>query len=331
MRIAILTICKTLIIVVSVLIGLAYLTLLERKILGSMQLRMGPQVVGVWGVLQPFADAVKLFGKETILPTHANLIIFWIAPILSLFLALVGWGVIPYGTGIVLADLNIGILYLFAVSSLGVYAVLCSGWASNSKYPFLGALRASAQMISYEVSIGLIILTVVLAAGSLNLTEIVLAQRYIWYIIPLFPACIMFFISSLAETFRPPFDLPESESELVSGYNTEYSALNFGLFFLAEYSHIILMSFFNALLFLGGWLPPLSIAPFTWIPEIVWLSIKVSFYVFCFVWTRASLPRIRFDQLMYLGWKSYLPLSLAYFLFIAGILIGFDYVPPLAK
>lgn len=296
-----------------------------------MQLRMGPQVVGVWGVLQPFADAVKLFGKETILPTHANLIIFWIAPILSLFLALVGWGVIPYGTGIVLADLNIGILYLFAVSSLGVYAVLCSGWASNSKYPFLGALRASAQMISYEVSIGLIILTVVLAAGSLNLTEIVLAQRYIWYIIPLFPACIMFFISSLAETFRPPFDLPESESELVSGYNTEYSALNFGLFFLAEYSHIILMSFFNALLFLGGWLPPLSIAPFTWIPEIVWLSIKVSFYVFCFVWTRASLPRIRFDQLMYLGWKSYLPLSLAYFLFIAGILIGFDYVPPLAK
>lgn len=331
MRIVILTICKTLIIVVSVLIGLAYLTLLERKILGSMQLRMGPQVVGVWGVLQPFADAVKLFGKETILPTHANLIIFWIAPILSLFLALVGWGVIPYGTGIMLADLNIGILYLFAVSSLGVYAVLCSGWASNSKYPFLGALRASAQMISYEVSIGLIILTVVLAAGSLNLTEIVLAQRYIWYIIPLFPACIMFFISSLAETFRPPFDLPESESELVSGYNTEYSALNFGLFFLAEYSHIILMSFFNALLFLGGWLPLLPIAPFTWIPEIVWLSIKVTFYVFCFVWTRASLPRIRFDQLMYLGWKSYLPLSLAYFLFIAGILIGFDYVPPLAK
>lgn len=324
------TFCKTLIIVVSVLIGLAYLTLLERKILGSMQLRMGPQVVGIWGVLQPFADAVKLFGKETILPTHANLIIFWIAPILSLFLALVGWGVIPFGTGIVLGDLNIGILYLFAVSSLGVYAVLCSGWASNSRYPFLGALRASAQMISYEVSIGLIILTVVLAAGSLNLTDIVLAQRYIWYIIPLFPACIMFFISSLAETFRPPFDLPEGESELVSGYNTEYSALNFGLFFLAEYSHIILMSFFNALLFLGGWLPPIYIAPFTWIPEIIWLSIKVTIFVFLFVWTRASLPRIRFDQLMYLGWKSYLPLSLAYFIFIAGIIIGFDCVPPLA-
>lgn len=316
------------IIVVSVLIALAYLTLLERKILGSMQLRMGPQVVGVWGVLQPFADAVKLFTKETILPTHANLIIFWIAPILSLFLALVGWGVIPFGTGQVLADLNIGILYLFAVSSLGVYAVLCSGWASNSRYPFLGALRASAQMISYEVSIGLIILTVVVSTGSLNLTEIVLAQRYIWYIIPLFPACIMFFISSLAETFRPPFDLPEGESELVSGYNTEYSALNFGLFFLAEYSHIILMSFFNALLFLGGWLPPLYWTPFLWVPEIIWLAIKVTIFVFLFVWTRASLPRIRFDQLMYLGWKSYLPLSLAYLIAIIGILIGWNAIPP---
>jgi len=229
----------------------------------------------------------------------------------------------------VLSDLNIGIFYLFAVSSLGVYAVLCSGWASNSRYPFLGALRASAQMISYEVSIGLIILTIIIAAGSLNLSEIVIAQQDIWYIIPLFPAFVMFFISSLAETFRPPFDLPEGESELVSGFNTEYSALNFGLFFLAEYSHIILVSFFNAILFLGGWLPLVQLAPFTWIPEIVWLSLKISGFVILFIWTRASLPRIRFDHLMYLGWKTYLPFSLAYLFFILGLLIGFDWVPPL--
>lgn len=325
----ILTLCKIILIVVSVLIALAFLTLLERKILGSMQLRMGPQTVGVWGVLQPFADAIKLFGKESIIPTHANKIIHWIAPVLSLFLALVGWGVVPFGTGVVLADLNIGILYLLAVSSLSVYAVLSAGWGSNSRYPFLGALRASAQMISYEVSIGLIILTVVIVTGSLNLMEIVLAQSYIWYIIPMLPAGLMFFISSLAETFRPPFDLPEGESELVSGYNTEYSALNFGLFFLAEYSHIILMSFFNAILFFGGWLPIINCAPFNWFPEIFWLSLKVSFFVFLFVWTRASLPRIRFDQLMYLGWKSFLPFSLAYLILIAGLLIGFDCVPPL--
>lgn len=294
-----------------------------------MHLRMGPQVVGLWGLLQPFADAVKLFSKETILPNHSNTAIFLIAPILSLGLALIGWAVIPFGSGLVLADLNIGVLYMFAVSSLGVYAILCSGWASNSRYPFLGALRASAQMISYEVSIGLIILTIVISAGSLNLTEIVNAQRGIWYFIPLFPAFLMFFVSSLAETARQPFDLPEGESELVSGYNTEYSALSFGLFFLAEYSHIIIMSFFNSILFFGGWLSPLSIIEINFIPEIFWLGIKVTFFTFLWIWTRAALPRMRFDNLMYLGWKSYLPLSLAYLIFVAGQLIGFDIIPPI--
>lgn len=318
------------VIVVAVLVGIAYLTLLERKVLGSMQLRVGPQTVGVWGVLQPFADAVKLLAKESIIPNHANRVIYVMAPVISLVLALIGWAVIPLGTGVVLADINIGILYLFAVSSLGAYAVLCSGWSSNSKYSFLGALRATAQMISYEVSIGLIILTVVLSAGSLNLTEIVLAQSSIWYLFPLLPASVMFFISSLAETFRPPFDCVEAESELVSGFHTEYSAVLFVLFFLSEYGHVILMSYFNVILFWGGWLPPISIPIFLFIPEVIWLGLKVSFFLFLFIWARASLPRIRFDNLMHLGWKTFLPLSLACYLFLSAFLLAFDYLPPVA-
>ena len=318
---------KVIIITIVALVCLAFLTLWERKILGSMHLRTGPTAVGWIGVLQPIADAVKLFSKETVLPNHANIGIFLMSPVIGLTLALIGWAVIPFGYGAVLADLNIGILYLFAVSSLGVYAILCSGWASNSRYPFLGALRASAQMISYEVSIGIIILTVVVSAGSLNLTEIVLAQKGMWYGIALYPSFVMFLISSLAETFRAPFDLPESESELVSGYNTEYSALTFGLFFLAEYSHIIMMSYFNAILFLGGWLSPSWILD--WIPGVIWLGIKVSFLVFWWVWARGSLPRFRYDNIMNLGWKSYLPLSLGHFVLVLGMLIGCDYIAPL--
>lgn len=312
---------QVLIIIVAVLIGIAYLTLLERKVLGSMQLRLGPQTVGIWGVLQPFADAVKLLAKESIIPAPANRIIFLVAPLVSFILALAGWAVIPFGTGAVLADINIGILYLFAVSSLGAYAVLCAGWSSNSRYSFLGSLRATAQMISYEVSIGLIILTVVLSSGSLNLTEIVLGQTTIWYLFPLLPAAAMFYISSLAETFRPPFDCVEAESELVSGFHTEYSAVLFVLFFLSEYGHVLLMSYFNVILFWGGWLPIINLAPFTWIPDAVWLSVKVAFFLFLFIWTRAALPRIRFDSLMQLGWKSLLPLSLACYLFISGVVV----------
>jgi NADH-quinone oxidoreductase subunit H len=313
-------ILKILAIVVPLLIGVAYLTLAERKVLGSMQLRKGPNVVGVFGLLQPLADGLKLFSKETILPTHANKIIFLIAPILGFILALISWAAIPYGEGAVLADINLSILYVLAVSSIGVYSVLMSGWSSNSKYAFFGAIRAVAQMISYEVSLGMIIITVILCAGSFNLTDIVLAQKEIYFIIPLFPAFIMFFISALAETNRPPFDLAEGESELVSGFNVEYSAMTFALFFLAEYSHIIIMSVLTSLLFLGGWLSPL--------PGILgdgplWLGLKATFITFVFVWVRASFPRIRYDQLMQLLWKNYLPLSLALVVFVSSFIYAF--------
>lgn len=319
---------KVLIIVLPLLIGVAYLTLAERKVLASIQLRKGPNVVGIYGLLQPISDAVKLFAKETILPTHANLAIFIIAPVLSLTLSLISWAVIPYSEGAVLADLNIGILYLFAVSSISVYAILMSGWASNSKYAFFGAIRAAAQMISYEVSIGLIIISVVLCAGGLNLTSIVMAQEEIWFIVPLFPAAIMFFVSALAETNRAPFDLTEGESELVSGFNVEYSAMTFALFFLAEYGHIILMSLLTVLLFFGGWLSPFSSLTFLpSLPPVFWLSIKTTFFVFVFIWVRGSFPRMRYDQLMMLLWKSYLPLSLGYVIFVSSVLLAFNGLP----
>nr|YP_004935629.1 NADH dehydrogenase subunit 1 [Eunapius subterraneus]ACY35561.1 NADH dehydrogenase subunit 1 [Eunapius subterraneus]AEK94598.1 NADH dehydrogenase subunit 1 [Ephydatia fluviatilis] len=323
-------ILKILAILVPLLISIAYLTLAERKVLGYIQCRKGPNVVGVYGLLQPLADGLKLFIKEIIIPNHANIFIYIMAPILSLTLAFMAWGVIPYGQGIVFSDLGIGILYLFAVSSISVYAILMSGWSSNSKYAFLGAIRAAAQMISYEVSIGLIIISVVLCVGSLNLTEIVLTQKPIWFIIPLFPAAIMFFVSALAETNRVPFDLTEGESELVSGYNVEYSSMSFALFFLAEYAHIILMSTFGVILFLGGWM--VTSAPWLNHANIFILSpilgLKVSIIIFLFIWVRASYPRIRYDQLMVLLWKSYLPLSLAFVVLVSGILIGFNALPP---
>ena len=314
---------KVVVILVSLLISIAYLTLAERKVLGYMQVRKGPNVVGVYGLLQPLADGLKLFIKEIIIPNHANMFIYIMAPILSLTLAFIAWGVIPYGPGVVLSDLGIGVLYLFVVSSISVYAVLMSGWSSNSKYAFLGAIRAAAQMISYEVSIGLIIIAVILCVGSLSLSEIVLAQENMPFILPLFPAAIMFFVSVLAETNRVPFDLTEGESELVSGFNVEYSSMSFALFFLAEYCHIILMSTFGALLFLGGWLLPFNIFGMT--PSFynfVWFAMKIVMIVFLFIWIRATYPRIRYDQLMTLLWKSYLPLSGAFVVLVSGILIG---------
>lgn len=312
---------KIIIIVVPLLIAVAYVTLAERKIMGSMQLRKGPNVVGVFGLLQPLADGLKLFSKETILPTHSNIMIFILGPILSLMLALISWGVIPYSETAVLSDINVSVLYLFAVSSISVYAILMSGWGSNSKYAFFGAIRAAAQMISYEVCIGLILLSVIVCVGELNLIKIVNAQKDCWFIFPLFPAALMFFVSALAETNRAPFDHAEGESELVSGFNTEYSGMTFALFFLAEYSHIILMSLLTALLFLGGWLPFTQVLSF--IPGEINLGLKTTLLVFTFVWVRASFPRMRYDALMQLLWKSYLPLSLGYLILVSSIMIIF--------
>ena len=320
---------QILIIIVPLLIAVAYFTLAERKILASIQRRRGPMVVGLWGLGQALADGLKLLVKETILPSSSNVIIFIIAPILTFLLAIMGWAVIPYGEGLVLSDLNVGILYIFAVSSLGVYGIITSGWASNSKYAFLGALRSTAQMVSYEVSIGLILINVLLCAGSLNLSTIVLAQESIWYIIPLFPVFLMFFISALAETNRAPFDLPEAEAELVAGYNVEYSAMGFALFFLGEYTNILVMCALLVIFFLGGWLPLIDMFPFTWIPGPVWFGIKMSLMVFAFIWVRGAYPRYRYDQLMRLGWKVLLPLSLAWVLLTAGILVAFDWLPVL--
>jgi NADH-quinone oxidoreductase subunit H len=295
--------------------------------MGAIQRRKGPNVVGYLGLLQPLADGLKLFVKETILPSNANTILFIAAPILTFLLSLLGWAVIPFGNGIVLSDINLGVLYLFAISSLAVYGIIISGWASNSKYAFLGALRSAAQMVSYEVSIGLILLSVVLCAGSLNLTEIVNAQESIWYIVPLFPMGVMFFISALAETNRHPFDLPEAEAELVSGYNVEYSAFGFALFFLGEYANMLLMSSLTTILFLGGWLPPFDWEILQIIPGPIWFSLKVSFFVILFIWVRAAFPRYRYDQLMHLGWKIFLPLSIGWLVLTAGILISFDWLP----
>jgi NADH-quinone oxidoreductase subunit H len=321
------TLLKILSIVVPLLIAVAYFTIAERKIMGAIQRRRGPNVIGFIGLLQPLADGLKLFVKETTLPTSANNALFLLAPGLSFVLSLIGWSVIPLAEGVVICHLNLGVLYLFAVSSLNVYGILFAGWSSNSKYAFLGAMRSAAQMISYEISIGFTVLSVVVCAGSFNLTTIVLAQQKIWFIVPLLPVFIIFYISMLAETNRHPFDLPEAEAELVSGYNVEYSAMTFALFFLGEYANMILMSAFAAILFLGGWLPPLNIFFLNWVPGTIWLCLKIVVGVTFFIVTRATLPRYRYDQLMNLGWKCFLPLTLGYLIFTVGILISFNYLP----
>ena len=299
---------------------IAYLTYFERKVIGAIQLRKGPNVVGPFGLLQPLADGLKLLTKETIFPENSNKFIFALSPILTFALALLGWAVIPVDFKIVLADINVGIMYVFAISSLGVYGIIMAGWASNSRYAFLGALRSAAQMISYEVSIGLIIVSVLLTSRSLNLSEIVMAQTDMWYVIPHFPMFIIFFISTLAETNRAPFDLPEAESELVAGYNVEYSSMTFGLFFLGEYGNMILMSSMSTILFLGGWLPPFDTEYFNIIPGFLWFLLKVTFLLFVFLWVRATLPRYRYDQLMSLGWKLFLPLSLFWIIITSSFL-----------
>ena len=314
-------------ILVPLLLSVAYLTYAERKVIAAMQLRKGPNVVGPFGLLQPIADAVKLLFKETILPAGANKVVFLAAPILTFVLGLIGLAVIPFDEGWVLADINVGILYLFAISSLGVYGVIMAGWASNSKYPFLSALRSAAQMVSYEVSMGFVIVTVLICVGSLNLTDIVLAQKDLWFAVPLLPMFVVFFISILAETNRSPFDLAEGESEIVAGFFLEYSSLSFALFFLGEYANMILMSAMTTILFLGGWLPIVDVAPFNWIPGIVWFAGKTALVLFFFLWVRATFPRYRYDQLMRLGWKVFLPLSLFWVVLTAGVLIAFDWVP----
>lgn len=316
-----------LVITVPILLSVAYLTLAERKVIGWMQLRKGPNVVGPFGLLQPLADGLKLFLKETIVPAGSNRALFVIAPMLTFILALIAWAVIPFDEGLVLADINVGVLYLFAISSLGVYGIVVAGWASNSKYAFLGALRSAAQMVSYEVSIGFVIVTVLLCVGSLNLNDVVEAQRGLWFCIPLLPMFVVFFVSALAETNRAPFDLPEAEAELVSGYNVEYSAMTFALFFLGEYANMILMSGMTVVLFLGGWLAPVDIAPFNMIPGVIWFALKIALVLFCFLWVRATFPRYRYDQLMRLGWKVFLPLSLAWVVITAGVLVTFDLLP----
>src|SRR5690348_4526984 len=321
----IILVVEILVIVVPLLLAVAYLTYAERKVLAAAQLRMGPNVVGPFGLLQPLADGLKLLMKETVIPSSANRMVFVAAPILTFVLSLIAWAVIPFGTGLVLANINVGILYLFAISSLGVYGIIMAGWASNSKYAFLGALRSAAQMVSYEVSIGFVIVTVLLCAGSLNLSDIILAQRHVWFVLPLLPMAVIFFVSGLAETNRSPFDLPEGESELVAGYFVEYSSMTFLLFFMGEYANMVLVSAMTAILFLGGWLAPFGIAPFTWIPGAIWFLLKTALMMFVFLWVRATLPRFRYDQLMRLGWKVFLPFSLFWLVLTAGVLTAFGW------
>lgn len=304
---------RILVVVLPLLIAVAFSTLVERKVIGGIQRRRGPNVVGLFGILQPFADAAKLIFKETVIPSRANRIIFLVAPVITLMLSLMSWGAMPLMEGVVLADINVGLLYIFAMSSLGVYGIITSGWSSNSRYAFLGALRSAAQMVSYEVSIGLIVINVLMCAGTMNLTGVVLAQENIWFGIPLFFIMGLFFISVLAETNRAPFDLPEAEAELVAGYFVEYSSMSFALFFIAEYGSMLLMSTLTALLFMGGWNGLFSGA--------LWLSIKASFVLFGLIWVRAAFPRYRYDQLMRLGWKVFLPLSLAWVMFMSGLLL----------
>jgi NADH-quinone oxidoreductase subunit H len=326
------TIIVFLLIAVPVLLGVAFLTLAERKVLAAMQRRKGPNVVGFLGLLQPLADGVKLLFKEAILPATSNRIMFSMAPIAMFTISLLNWMVIPFGETIVASDLNFGVLYIFALSSLGVYGIILSGWASNSRYAFLGGLRSAAQMVSYEVSIGLILISVLLIAGTLNFVNIISFQEHIWFVFPLFPLFIMFFISALAETNRPPFDLPEAEAELVAGYNVEYSASAFALFFLGEYANIIMMSSLCIILFFGGWISPFYYIPFLhyldiFIPTTLWFTLKTSFILFCFIWVRAAFPRYRYDQLMRLGWKVFLPLSLGWVVFVSSLLVAFDWLP----
>ena len=332
-----LMLAHTLAVLLPLLGAVAYLTYAERKVLAMMQLRQGPITVGPFGLFQPLADAVKLMHKETIIPASANRGVFMIAPILTFLLSLSAWAVIPFGDNLVAANINVGVLYLFAISSLGVYGIMMAGWASNSKYPFLGGLRSAAQMVSYEVSLGLVIVTVLLTVGSLNLTDIVNAHQPFWLWLLLSPMMVVFFISALAETNRVPFDLPEGESEIVGGFNTEYSSLSFGVFFLAEYANMILMAAMTSILFLGGWLPPfglhLGLSHYLplWtinIAGIVWFAVKISAILFVFLWIRATLPRYRYDQLMRLGWKIFLPFSLVWVVVIAGVILATGYHPP---
>jgi NADH-quinone oxidoreductase subunit H len=329
--ILVITTLKALAIIVPVLIGMAYLTYAERKVLAAMQLRRGPNVVGPFGLFQPFADAIKMMMKETIVPSGASRLLFILAPMLTFSLAVIAWAVIPVNDGWAIANINVGVLYLFAISSLGVYGVIIAGWASNSKYAFLGALRSAAQMVSYEVSMGFVMVTVLLCVGSLNLNDVVLAQRNVWFAIPLFPMFVIFFISTLAETNRSPFDLPEGESEIVAGFFVEYSAMTFALFFLGEYTNMILMSAMTSILFLGGWLAPFADSSigflFTWIPGPIWFIAKIMFVLFFFLWTRATFPRFRYDQLMRLGWKIFLPFSLFYLVLVAGVLLVMGWLP----
>jgi NADH-quinone oxidoreductase subunit H len=317
---AALILLETLVVLVPLLLLVAYATYAERKILAAIQLRQGPNLVGPWGVWQAFADAGKMLLKETIIPEGSNRLLFLIAPIITFTLAMMAWAVIPFADGWQVANINLGILYLYGISSLGVYGIIIAGWASNSKYAFLGALRSAAQMVSYEVSMGFILVAVLLCVGSLNLHDIVAAQRKIWFFLPMFPMFVVFFVSCLAETNRSPFDIPEGESEIVAGFFVEYSAMAFALFFLGEYANMFLMSALTTILFLGGWLPPAEIAPFTWIPGVFWFLFKVLALMFVFIWVRGTLPRYRYDQLMRLGWKVFLPLSLGWIVLTAAVL-----------
>ena len=320
----VLTVLEALAMIVPVLMMMAYLTFAERKVMAAMQLRRGPNVVGPFGLFQPFADAIKMMFKETIIPTGANRVLFLMAPMLTFALAVMAWAVIPVNDGWAIANINVGVLYLFAISSLGVYGIIIAGWASNSKYAFLGAMRSAAQMVSYEVSIGFVMVSVLLCVGSLNLNDIVLAQRHVWFCVPLLPMFVVFFISGLAETNRSPFDLPEGESEIVAGFFVEYSAMAFALFFLGEYTNMILMSGMTTILFLGGWLGPFGLWPAI---GPLWFILKVCVVLFFFIWVRATFPRYRYDQLMRLGWKVFLPLTLFWLVLTAGVLMAFGWLP----
>ena len=318
---------KIMLLILPVLTAVALIVWLDRRVWAFVQKRRGPNVVGPFGLFQSLADALKYIFKEIIIPATSNKIIFILAPIVTMTLALIAWAVIPFGKGIVLSDINVGILYLFAVSSLGVYGIIMGGWASNSKYPFFGSIRSAAQMVSYEVSIGVIIINVLLCVGSLNLSDIVMAQEKMWFIIPLFPMFVIFFISALAETNRPPFDLPEAEAELVAGYQTEYSGMMYAMFWLGEYANILLMCAIGSILFLGGWLSPINIYPFTLIPSPIWLIIKIILLFLLFALVKAIVPRYRYDQLMKLGWKVFLPFSLFYVVLTSSFLLYFDLLP----
>ena len=318
---------KILFLLIPVLVSVAMIVWLDRRVWAFVQKRQGPNVVGPFGLLQSLADALKYIFKEIIIPASSNKIIFILAPIITMTLALIAWAVIPFGENQVLANINVGILYIFAVSSLGVYGIIMGGWASNSKYPFLGSIRSAAQMVSYEVSIGIIIINVLLCVGSLNLNDIIIAQKNIWFIIPLFPMFVIFFISALAETNRPPFDLPEAEAELVAGYQTEYSGMMYAMFWLGEYANILLMCALGSILFLGGWLSPIDLYPFNLIPGAVWLIFKILLLFILFALVKAIVPRYRYDQLMRLGWKIFLPLSLTYVVLTASYLFYFNLLP----